>query len=90
MVEGQVVRDAVLGPDVNRVGHPVHHRMAIPAQADDILDETPATLDRLALVTLKALGRFVHKGVGVPDPRGRYGDKEKKHQEGADSSLSFC
>jgi hypothetical protein len=78
MIEGQVVRDVLLRPDVNRVGHPVHNRVAIPAQADDILDETPIRLDRLALVTMKALGRFVHEGVRIPGPRSRCRDKEEK------------
>jgi hypothetical protein len=90
MVKGQVFRNALLGPDVNRVGHPVDNRMAILAQADDVLDEVSATFDRLALVTMKAFGRFVHEGMGVPGPHGRYGDKEEEHQEGADDPFSSC
>ena len=66
VVEGQDITDLSLRSDVHRVGHPVRHGVAVPAQAHDILDEEPSRSYRLRVVAMEAARRLLHESMRVP------------------------
>ena len=65
MIEREFGMNTFLRPDIHRMGHAVGHRVAVPAKANDILDEKTTRPDRFGVVAMKTPGRAIHKGVRI-------------------------